>query len=290
MTKNQIKHYVENNPSLVSLKNTSDPNLFVLKYKKKVFYNGLWNRYLEECRGTVIDSEFNVIQRPFTKIYNFRIENNSPDLSDDTIVNCYRKINGFMVAVSWYNNDLLVSTTGTIDSEFVSMAKEMMDIERFKRVCKLYPSFTFMFECVHKNDPHIIPEVPGLYLLGWREKTWNSKVYVCPLRIMSLSSEFGCVSPEYETMTVGELMMKVKSVRHEGYVAYTDDGVSIKVKSPYYLTLKVFARKKDILSLDKTRIDEEYFPLVDHLLQLENFSDLDEQARLEYITKLKFLL
>lgn len=290
MTKNQIKHYVENNPSLVSLKNTSDPNLFVLKYKKKVFYNGLWNRYLEECRGTVIDSEFNVIQRPFTKIYNFRIENNSPDLSDDTIVNCYRKINGFMVAVSWYNNDLLVSTTGTIDSEFVSMAKEMMDIERFKRVCKLYPSFTFMFECVHKNDPHIIPEVPGLYLLGWREKTWNSKVYVCPLRIMSLSSEFGCVSPEYETMTVGELMMKVKSVRHEGYVAYTDDGVSIKVKSPYYLTLKVFARKKDILSLDKTRIDEEYFPLVDHLLQLENFSDLDEQERLEYITKLKFLL
>jgi hypothetical protein len=35
---------------------------------------------------------------------------------------------------------------------------------------------TFMFECVHPNDPHIISEIPGMYLLGYRNLDWNSKV------------------------------------------------------------------------------------------------------------------
>lgn len=43
MNKNDLREYVLNNPNMVSLKETSREGVFVLKYKKKVFYKNLWN-------------------------------------------------------------------------------------------------------------------------------------------------------------------------------------------------------------------------------------------------------
>jgi hypothetical protein len=75
-----------------------------------------------------------------------------------------------------------------------------------------------------------------------------------------------------------------KVCKHEGFVAYTEDGTSFKIKSPYYLVQKALARKKDILSLNKELVEEEYYPLVNHLLEIkDHFNSLSEQDRLEYI-------
>ena len=135
-----IKHFVENNPTLVSRKDTSYPGVYVLKYKKKVFYDNLWNEYLEECRGTLVDGDYNVISRPFTKIYNYGIEKRAPLLDDSVIVSAFRKVNGFMVAITWYNDDILVSTTGSIDSDYVKMALELIDIiVKFVKTGKVLP-------------------------------------------------------------------------------------------------------------------------------------------------------
>ena len=92
-----MKTFVLSNPNLVSMKPTGN-GLFVLKYKKKVFFNDLWNDYLEECRGTIVDADFNVVSRPFTKVYNYGVETRAPKLPDSTLVTAYRKVNGFMVA------------------------------------------------------------------------------------------------------------------------------------------------------------------------------------------------
>ena len=52
MTKDDLKNFVESNQHLVTMKATSIPDVFVLKYKKNVFFDNLWNDFLEECRGT----------------------------------------------------------------------------------------------------------------------------------------------------------------------------------------------------------------------------------------------
>ena len=121
MNKEQLKQFVLDNPKLVSMKPAGE-DIFVLKYKRRVFYDNLWNDFLEECRGTIVDVEFNVVSRPFTKIYNYGIEKEAPVLTADTKVTAHRKVNGFMVALTWHNNDVLVSTTGSTDSPYVAMA------------------------------------------------------------------------------------------------------------------------------------------------------------------------
>ena len=284
ITNESMKEFCENNPKLVMVKETSNPGLFVLKYRKCVFFDNLWNEHLEECRGTIVDENFDPVSVPLTKIYN-DFEPKAPRIGLKTPITAFRKVNGFMGAITFHNDELLISTTGSIDSDFVGYIKESIDYDRYMKVCKLYPDYTFIFECVHKDDPHIIEEVPGMYLLAYRKKKWTSPVYHDPQQLLALSYDFDCFTPISVSTSLEYLKERIKDIRHEGFVWYEDEtGVSGKIKSPYYLATKAVARKADIMKLNKKIIDEEYFPLIDHLKNIKDyFNSLDEQQRLCYI-------
>ena len=269
--------------------------IYVLKYKKKVFYDNLWNEYLAECRGSVVDADFNLVAYPFTKIYNYGIEKEAPVFSEiDTIVTAYRKVNGFMVSLSYHNNDVLISTTGSTSGDFVEYAREMMlkhmpwadwQMALAADDCR---DMTFMFECVHPNDPHIVVEKPGMYILGYREKTWKSDVGHHPAVLAQLGEMFKCHVPECEHLTVRALKNLVKTVKHEGFVFYDENGVGAKIKSPYYLTAKWVARnpRTDKLMTPQFReqIDEEYYPLLDAIRDnIKAYTEMDEQDRLAWV-------
>lgn len=294
MFKDELKKYVETS-GLVNMKECGN-DIFVLKYKKKVFYDNLWNDYIAECRGTIVDKDFNLVTYPFTKIYNYGIEKEAPVLAPDTRVTAYRKVNGFMVACTWWNGDVLVSTTGSTDSDYVAMAKEMMLTHMSWEDWQLgftksdMDGITVMFECVHPNDPHIIPETPGMYVLGYRENTWGSKVGYNNEVLCDLAEVFNCYKPEVYETTVGNLVEQTKNVRHEGFVFYTEDGVSAKIKSPYYLTSKWVARNPrtdklvDLNRDIKHNIDEEYHNLIDNIrLNIVEYTAMTEQERLAWV-------
>ena len=294
MFQEELKKYVETS-GLVNMKEAGS-GIYVLKYKKKVFYDNLWNEYIAECRGTIVDADFNIVSYPFTKIYNYGIEKEAPVLSDATRVTVFKKVNGFMVAITVYKGELLISTTGSTDNDYVNYAKEMM-VKHAPMPDWLMTlntadteGMTFMFECVHPNDPHIIPEKPGMYLLGYRENSWNSKVGHDPFVIQDLAAMLNCYSPQSLTTSVGQLVALTKEVKHEGFVAYTEDGVSFKIKSPYYLTSKWVARNPrtdklvDLNKDIKHQLDEEYYPLVDAIrANIVEYTAMDEQARLSWV-------
>ena len=292
MFKDELKEYVESS-KLVNMKEAGD-GIFVLKYKKKVFYDNLWNEYIAECRGSIVDKDFNLVAYPFTKIYNYGIEKEAPVLTKDTKVTAFRKVNGFMVAMTWYNDDVLVSTTGSTDSPYVVMAKEMMLTHASWRdwqvlLAKMVGQ-TLMFECVHPEDPHIVPEKAGMYVLGYRMNEYHSAVLHDPFVLQDLARKVNCFHPESVTTNMAQLQVLAKECKHEGYVFYTDDGVSAKIKSPYYLTSKWVARNPrtdklvDLKNDIKHNLDEEYYPLVDAIrANIVEYTAMDEQARLAWV-------
>ena len=282
-----FKTLYEQNKKNVKLKATSNPDLFVLKYDRKVFYKNLWNDFLEECRGTVVDKDFNIVSLPFRKIYNFGVEDKAPKIRDDETIHWFRKINGFMVAMTWYNDDVLVSTTGSIDSDFVQIAKKYLT-DDIRNAIKMYHGCTFMFECCDPSDPHIVHEEPGLYLIGIRRISDG-------VLLTELYSNLGALIainmnvffPESGICTMGELRKMVKGVDHEGFVIYTEDGRSTKIKSKHYLIKKMFMRGNVEKLLDnnaKGLVEEEFYPLCDAIkANREEFSALDEFQRREWI-------
>lgn len=290
MFKDDLAKFVVENPKLVSMRPAGD-GIFVLKYKKSVFFDSLWNDYIEHCRGTIVDADFNIVSYPFTKIYNYGIEERAPVLPDDTEVSAYRKVNGFMVACTWYNGDVLISTTGSTDSDYVNYAREMIgdNMDRYRMTCKAHEGHTFMFECVHPSDPHIIEEKPGMYLLGMRKNEYNSPI-IHEVGPMFLQMAFHSLPVEVFYTTMGELKAMAKTVKHEGFVFYTEDRVSAKIKSPYYLTSKWVARNPRTDKLTnmqndiKKNLDEEYYPLVDAIrANIVEYTAMDEQARLAWV-------
>jgi hypothetical protein len=290
-----LKQFVEDNPKLVNMRPAGE-GIYVLKYKKTVFYDDLWNDFLEQCRGTIVDKDFNIVTYPFTKIYNYGVEKKAPVIADQEKVTAFRKVNGFMVAMTWHNHDILISTTGSTDSPYVDMAKEMMLTHQSMADWLIafcddeLEGMTLMFECVHPNDPHIVVEKPGMYILGYRENVLDSKIGRDPFMLQDLGRLFNCFVPESTTTNMAQIKVLAKECKHEGFVFYTDDGRSAKIKSPYYLTSKWVARNPrtdKLVNLEadiKKNLDEEYYPLVDAIrANIVEYTAMDEQARLSWV-------
>lgn len=272
-----IQQMLERNQRLISVKEQdfNGHTLKVIKYKREVFYKNLWNRDLQEFRGLVLDKENNIVSYPFTKIYNYGIEREAPHFHDDEMVIVTRKVNGFMVALTAFQNQLLVSTTGSVNSPFVQLAKDLITPELEVEILQ-YPDYTFLFECVHKNDPHIIPEQQGMYFLGKRLKQLNSPIELSnqPLSAMSL---------EMQIMTFSQAKELAKTAKHEGYVIYSQDMQrATKIKSKQYLVSKAIARASAD-KLSRLAVDEEFFGLMSAIKESENFAQLSEQERLNFI-------
>lgn len=301
MKDHELYDWIVANPGLAELKESSSlPGLAVAKYKRKVFYDDLWNRQLEECRGAVFDMESKkIVVLPFRKIYNYGIDPKSPKFADSTACVAYRKVNGFMLAVTLIEGAITLSTTGSLDSDFVGYGWDLIrkmdrgEYDNFALFLSRHPGMTHMFEAVHPDDPHIIPEVEGLYYLGSRYHDTASEIVYIP-EVDPGGSGFalaksGIFVLHPEKMTVGELKAKAMKVDHEGFVFYTPTGAA-KIKSPYYLAAKLFARAGNLDRLlngkAKDYLDEEYYPLISAVRESrDEFEAIPEQARLEWIRR-----
>lgn len=275
---------------------TTYPGLFVKKYHRKVFFDNLWDAELVECRGHVEDAEGNIVVRPFTKIFN-RHENGTDIYRDERCV-AIRKVNGFMACVTYVPSvgQCVVSTTGSLDSDFVRYAKDMLPPEVFIHCASFKDRpVTFMFEIVHPLDPHVVTEEVGAYLIGMRDVCDEAPYSSTPVNeyVLDIAAIFMKVNrPEYFEGRFSEVVEAAAAAKHEGYVVYSESGKSLKIKSPFYLTTKFLGRlgkskleqmARNPLSF-KQQIDEEFYPVLDQInLRKDEFLSLDEQGRMAFI-------
>lgn len=286
-----LKKYVEDNPKLVRRRESIRyPGLFVIKYTNKVFYDNLWTPELEKLRGLVVDADYNIVVWPFDKIYN-RFERDT-DFPQDKLVMAVRKVNGFMAAATYHEKyGVIISTTGSLDSDFVTLAEKHLRPRVTEWIEKHGQDVTWLFEICDPTDPHIIPETPGPYLIGAR-----SLISGKMLDQSWLDYKAGCMGnihrPDWwRHVPFSYVCDWAKRCTHEGFVVYDSMDRALKIKSPYYLVTKFLARKKgerliDLLSdIPKLRLTvaEEYYPLLDHIEADIEFPGLDEQGRIEVI-------
>jgi len=291
MNVQKIRKFVENNPNLVSSRPSERyPELYVVKYKRKVFYDNLWTPELMELRGLVVDKDWNIIVHPFTKIFN-RGENGI-DIHHNESVVAVRKVNGFMACLTRYKSDNIISTTGSLDSDFVKLA------EKHLQRLNIHIGYSYIFEICDPADPHIIPERHGAYLIGMRNLANGSMMSEDFLdnerpKLTNWIHGPAVLRPDWIVAPFGKVVDMAQRSLHEGYVVYGQkSGKVLKIKSPYYLFTKFMARKNP-LKLDemlqkpeqlKKTLDEEFYPLVDLLANVrETFVGLNERERIQYI-------
>jgi hypothetical protein len=295
MDSKELKAFVENNPKLVVRKQSKRyPSLFVLKYTRKVFYDNLWsvNPLLLECRGLVVDENYNVVVKPFTKVFNHG--ENGTTFDPEAKCTVVRKVNGFMACATRdrrYSNNLIISTTGSLDSEHVDIAARHIPAGWYDY---FQEGETMIFEICDPDDPHIVHEHPGAYLIGGGANIGSHFIPWSESTLNYMADEFGMYRPECcHGMMFKDVVELAAKVDHEGYMVYSD-GKGLKIKSPYYLTTKFLARMGDaklanILHNGNIReamrnFDEEFYPLIKHVKSLgTEFFGIGEQEKIKII-------
>ena len=251
-------------------KKTYPNGLSIFKYKKKVFWDNLWNtdERLLDARGMVLDAEGNKVIWPFTKVFNY--QENGTTLPLDKEVIAVRKVNGYLACARWWKGELIVSTTGTLDSKYAQWATMLLED---KEIFKTFPNATFMFEICLPEDPHIVEEKTGAYLIGVRSMTSG--------RMWSESSLDDVADGEFMRpawgVTVFENILRFKRTCDvEGWmIRDVESGeILMKVKSNHYLSKKALMRmsdkKVDVLfdnpSKIKEMLDEEFWDLAEYIV------------------------
>lgn len=173
----ELKLHIDKNleDGLITVKYSKRyPTLRVVKYTRKVFYDNLWDDFLVECRGLVIDEDYNVVVQPMKKIFNYGENGYYPKIEKDTLISVYKKFNGFLGCVTnTPKYGLIFSTTGSLDSDYCDYIKEIFESKRdsffYNHISsRVNTGITWYFEICHPNDPHIIKESEKLYFLATR--------------------------------------------------------------------------------------------------------------------------
>lgn len=269
------------------------PNgLSIYKYNNRVFYDNLWhmdNRLLE-ARGMVLNDDGEKVIWPFTKVFN-RFENNT-DCYPYYLVEMVEKVNGFMAAARMWDGELVVSSTGTLDSDYVRLARKVItDCKPLhKDFWNDHAGYTLMFEICDESDPHIVEEKPGAYLIGGRDMVTGEMVQEAQLDI--IADEGGFLRPAHSLVSFDQLTEFVKTCKKEGYMVR--DGYSgeylMKIKSPHYLIKKFLMRMSDtktkLMFTDQYKlfqqVDEEFYHVVEWITASfteEQWTSLTDQER-----------
>jgi hypothetical protein len=272
-------------------KKTYPNGLSIYKYKKNVFWDNLWHtdERLLDARGMVLDDEGNKVIWPFTKVFNY--QENGTTLPLDKEVIAVRKVNGYLACARWWNGELIVSTTGTLDSQYAKWARGLLE---GNLLFSTFPQITFMFEICVEQDPHIIDEVHGAYLIGARCMTsgdmWSETA------LDDVADTFDFMRPYWAVATFRNILDLKKGVDVEGWMIrdLLTWEILMKVKSNYYLSKKALMRMGDKRvdslfdnpSLIKESLDEEFWSVAEFITQKfskEEWKEMNDQERRKVI-------
>lgn len=235
-------------------------NISSFNFTEKAFCDKAWDEQTTKARGLYLDTwKGKVVARAYDKFFNI---NERPETKFDMLqyklqfpVTAYVKENGFLGIVSYneYEDDLLIASKSTLDSQFAQWFREMLyekisaeNIQEMKKYVKEH-NVSFVFECVDmKNDPHII-EYPNsaLFLLDIVQNDMIFSKYEYDAMV-DIANQFGLTTKEkaFEIATWQEFFdwyydilkedYEYDGRKIEGFVIEDSVGYMTKLKLTYY--------------------------------------------------------
>lgn len=141
-------------------------DIISVSFVESVFKKNIWNDITIQARGLFIEEETgDVIARGYNKTFNYgQTKANGKRALENNLkfpVIAYEKYNGFLGLMSWYKDELFISSKNMATGPFKEMFKSLWDKEdpEFKaRVEALLKreNATILFEVIHNDDKHIV--------------------------------------------------------------------------------------------------------------------------------------
>ena len=204
--------------------------LSIYNYSRGVQYEKLWDPITLECRGLVLDSEGNLIAKPFPKFFNYE------ELTEASIpkqpFEVFEKMDGSLGIIFHYEGEWHMATRGSFTSEQAIKGKELLD--KLSKTA-LIPGYTYLVEIIYPENRIVVDygDEEKLVVLGAYNNETGKEV-----EIDEMVNEGWEVVMKYKTWGEDwETLKKEISKDNEGYVIRFSGGMRMKIKGDEYVRL-----------------------------------------------------
>lgn len=289
-----------------------DNDIISYNFSRNAFDKGVWNNITVKARGLFISKkDQKVVCRSYDKFFNVNevqdTELRNLKESLEFPVTYYRKYNGYLGLISFYNGELFVASKSTNKGEYADNLRRIFNNLPTKGLIEEYLSkndVTCIFEVIDPvNDPHIIEyKEEQLVLLDIVKNELNGchKLKYDDLKALSRFWCIECKEIEGNILDKGDFMRFYNdvsqnySITHEGWVFEDKNGFMFKFKTPFYKFWKYMRSMKDAIvkgrnirqtfvTADETKVIS-FMRTID-LEELDKMSIID--VRKKYLERMK---
>lgn len=237
-------------------------DMVILDYDQIESHKHKDRNVVKECRGLVLQMHtWNIIAKSFDRFFNI-FENSDTDNFDWSDFHTTRKMDGSIIRISMYKDEMQVFTRFSFADQPISelypktwnrLVKQCLS-ERQEELIKACPNTTFVFELCspYTQVVEYYPE-PKLYLLGLfnnqtgEEIKRNHPLYISCTNLFEMVPIFPFTSIDYIQSYLDDLWNKKSPM--EGFVVHDKNGIRLKIKNKYYLTLHRLSNNGNITNM-----------------------------------------
>lgn len=196
---------------------------------------------VQQARGIIFDNDLNIIAYPFNKFFNLH-ESNAAKLNNYKVV---EKLDGTCVVVSYYQDNLIISTLGSVDTGFIFHSKSDKTYKTlFKEVFAennydaIFPGFTYCFELVGNCNPHIVQYKENDCVLTFVRDN-NTLEEIDPFTFVKIHNLNWRVAKtfNYTLEECKQLQKSLSGVKSEGFILVDENFNRVKIKTESYIRL-----------------------------------------------------
>ncbi len=224
------------------LKCSTQGELTVYNYTGKTEWEKLWDDYTKSLRGTVLDSQGNVIARAIPKFFHvFETEESKlENLPTDGPCDIFQKVDGSCMLLFWnpFEERWQFSSKCSFTSDYVKAAERLLDLSQIS----VSKNYTYVMELRFDEDPmRRVVDIPqGLYLITAIHNTQGWEILDVPIEGNELETVAEIIGIKCVKRIPGTFMEHWNSFKTlegtEGHVARFANGQRVKLKTPWYIT------------------------------------------------------
>jgi len=129
--------------------------LVILNYSQKTQYESHWDEVTLNCRGLIVDTDYNVIVQPFGKFFNYEeVANRGPIPEKSDYVLVQDKMDGSFGILFNYEGEWVMATRGSFTSDQairgLEIAKRLFTLGSFD------PSFAYGCEIIYPENRIVV--------------------------------------------------------------------------------------------------------------------------------------
>lgn len=213
----------------ISVQKHPTEDLYIYNYTAKAQFEYLWNEITLACRGLILDSELNIIARPFQKFFNYGEE--APQKLPEENFEVFEKLDGSLGIMYWVHEKPYLATRGSFTSSQALKGTTILHHKYAHLFENLNKSWTYLFEIIYPENRIVVnyDGVEDIILTAIIDTHSGIE--------QSIENKGFKYATKYDGINDIELLKNRQEENKEGYVIKYSSAYRVKIKFEEYIRL-----------------------------------------------------